>query len=445
MPDDPAAREDIPVSHSLWAGRVASWLAAAAGIAAAVAPAPLRFADFPLFADRAHRLALGDTSALADSLYPVGYPIVLAAAHAVVGDGLLAGRLIAALAAAVLLVGVGWRSPLAAAAIAGTSAFAAWGPVEGTDVVAASLGALALWVARSRPGLAGACAGAALLCRFPAVAVIPWLLWCAGPGWRTAARGPIIAVALHFGAATLAGGGWLPDQRHNLEIGGSLSSLPLRWPVATLHAAGLTITDPVVAAALFAAVAGWRRDGDRRGRALIGYAATHCGLLGIAFANPRLVLPAAVAVAAAGGRSLDRWLPAERWRYGSPILALAAVGLLVARLAASGPTERESARDVLLARVAPVPVATTSPDVWVRVDGWPLPCRSIRDAGSDDPAAVLAWLDAAGFTQVVLEDDRVRHQWRGLRPWLREPPPGWAVVAAGGGWRLLAKKPASSR
>lgn len=409
---------------------VAAGTALVLGVALA-ADRPLSFPDFPLFADRARDLSHGTLARLADPLYPVGYPLILAGTKAIVRDGLVAGRLLSAIAAVALAGVVAEAGDLAAFALLACAGFASSGATEGTDMPAAALGIAAILLAERRPGLAGALAGAAALTRYPAAAAIPVVLGLSRD--RRAAIGPAAAIVIHLAAAALAGGPYLPDQSHNLAIGGA-GSLLLRWPVASAHAAFLALSDPIAAVAAIAVVLGrgWR---DRRVVGLLAAAILHVGLLGLAFANPRLVLPASLAVAVAGGLTLDRL----EWRYKAYTWAMLFVGLagLAALVSSRGPTAREASRDAIVALARPEPLATSSPDVAVPVQGWPLPCRSIVEAEPGDPETLWVWMVREGFSQVLLEDDRVRHQWKGLRPLLSADPPGFRLVAERDGWRLL--------
>ncbi|MBK7761529.1 MAG: hypothetical protein IPI35_35040 [Deltaproteobacteria bacterium] len=93
-----------------------------------------------------------------------------------------------------------------------------FGAVEGTDMPAAALSLAALATAARRPALSGAFLGAAILCRYTALAAAPVALWL------TPARGRLLltltlTLAPHWGVALWQGRSPLPDQSMNMAIG----------------------------------------------------------------------------------------------------------------------------------------------------------------------------------------------------------------------------------
>ena len=178
-PIGPAPRWSIPAVATL-----------AAAVLALLSQDQLGLVDFISFAGRARRLR--DGLDLVHPLYPVGYPALLSAVTAVVGDVLHAGKVLSimggalAIAATARLVG-----PLPALWLLAQGALLQWGSVEGTDMPAAALTLACLAAAvERRPLLAGA-RRCCMLCRYTGVAVCRsrccWLadpMSSLRPSWR---------------------------------------------------------------------------------------------------------------------------------------------------------------------------------------------------------------------------------------------------------------------
>ena len=136
-----------------------------------------------------------------------------------------------------------------------------------------------------------------------------------------------IAGAPHWAVALWTGASVLPDQSYNLAIAAghptslfSWESL-LRLPMGALRAAAFSIGDGWIRALILCGALGLgigALRGDRRALGLGAFALAHLLLIGLAFANPRLVLPTTLALGLGWAFLLPRGL-----------LQIAAAGLLV--------------------------------------------------------------------------------------------------------------------
>ena len=429
-PEPPALRPAVVIA-----------IAVAAALAALASRSPgLRFVDVVAFAARAEQLG----ERLADPLYPVGYPALLAAAHALGADVLAAAKAISVAAgalaafAAAALVGPGPAAWLAA----GGGALE-WGATEGTDLPAAALalaGIAAGW--RRAPALAGALVGGACLVRYTSLAAVPVVLLLEPRAWRTL----LLAVAPHFVLAAWSGVSPLPDQSVNLAIGANGRAGPL-WSTDTLvrlpHGFGRALRDalpdwPTRVAALGLLV-GAR---DLRARALLGWALLHCGLVALAFANQRLCLPAQLAFSLGAA-----WLVPARFRLALAALAVA-LGVHNAR-----PLWTPEARFVELAALAERaghldgPFLSNSAWFHVRRDGWLRGATLLQGLGDPrrlTPASLAALLHRHGADAVALEMVRVPGALPGLVPLMKTVPPELVLVAETPTWRVFAAAPAAA-
>jgi hypothetical protein len=422
---------------SPWDLALAAAAAATLGALSALHP-HLGFVDFVFFADRAREITHGNE--LIDGLYPVGYPALLALGHAALGDVLVAARVLSVSGGVIAVAAVGrMLGPAAGLWVLAQAALLQWGRTEGTDVLAAGLSlACVAMVHEKRPAAAGLLAGSALLVRYTGLALVPLLLFTGDR--RAVARALVAFVAAtapHWVLALALGEPILPQQQHNVAIGaggaehvGWIDTI-LRWPWSTLHGAGLAVATGLAGIGVAGALAGgWRQ--DRRAGLLLGFAALHVAGLGLAFANPRLVLPAALALMAGVA-----WLLPPRW------LAAAAtvVGLYgVVTVARPDPDARALA-EVVAATPSGGPVLSTSPIFHQRDGGWIRPSVSVLELGEDlDPAGLRERALQAGYRYVAV-DDGVNRRFPTLKPLRREPPPGFALVAEADGWRLLRIEP----
>lgn len=445
----PAAPSGASARVAVATGLVA---AVALGVLAARHP-EVRFVDVLGFAARARRLWEGaepgvrtlDGGDWVNGLYPVGYPLVLLAGRLAGLDVLGWAKALSVLAGAGLVAGVSRSLGVGAGVfLLGQLGMLTAGATEGTDLPAAALTLGAVLVAArvgesARPDrtavVAGALLGLACLTRYTAVAAVPVVL---GLGWR-GARGLVPALLLttapHWAVALWTGASPWPDQSQNLAIAAghptalwSVDTLA-RWPTGfgrALLAAG-DLPAAVGAAGLVVGVA--RR--DRRAVALLGLALAHLALLGVAFANPRLTLPATLAAALGAA-----WLVPTRW------LALAgvAVGLwrLGPALAEEGPGARVAA-PAAAAGAVDGPCLATSPWFHQRRDGWLVPSIQLSGLAGPglDPPALRALAQAHGAGCVALDTARTRPAFPRLDPLLGAGPvEGFTLVDRSPGWRV---------
>jgi hypothetical protein len=401
----------------------------------------LRLVDFLSFAVRARRLLSGDD--LVNGLYPVGYPALLWAVQALVGDVLLAGKLLSALAGALAvfavarLVGAG-----AGLAVLASAPLLTFGSTEGTDAPAAALLLLALLAgARGRGALAGLALGGALLCRYTAAAGLPVLLLAMGGGWR--ARRDLLLVLLaatapHWALAAWTGLPLLPDQGINQAIGasggppGGAGPWMRAWVGFRRAGADALLTWPARLGLLGLL---WGLLQRRREAALLSLLVLlHLLGLSLYFSKARLVLPAALCLVAGLGFLLPR-------RLLLPLALGFGLGAFPRALDPDG-EEAMAARGVALVEGLPGPLLSSSPWLYQREGGWLLPAvnlKRLRDDRGLDPAGLWGLARGGGFRHVALEAGRVPGQFPLLRVLLRDgAPPGFRVVARQGGWTVLA-------
>lgn len=395
----------------------------------------LRFVDLVAFSARAQILS----DRLVDPLYPIGYPALLAAAHTLGADVLVAAKGLSVLAgaataaAATLLVG-----PAGAAWLLAQTEPLEWAITEGTDLPAAALCLTAVAAAARRwPWVAGLAAGAACLVRYTSLAVVPIVLVLEPRAWR----GLIVAGLPHFAIAAWAGASPLPDQAMNLQIGAgrhtrfwSLDTL-FRWPGGFGRTLLGALRDGPVGVSFLGLLIGIR---DVRARALLAWGLLHCAGVGLAFSNERLVLPAQLAFALGAA-----WLlPKRPW-----ILAVAAllVGAWNVRpLLQVPPREQELATLAAASSEAPGPFYSNSPWFHVRREGWLVGGRqlgSLRDSRGLTPERLAARMRTEGVGAVALEVVRLPTATPGLVPMMRQVPPGFTLVAETPGWRVFALTP----
>ncbi len=403
----------------------------------------LRFVDVVAFSARAESLG----ARLVDPLYPVGYPALLAAAHGLGADVIVAAKALSVLAAggvafaAALLAG-----PAGAAWALAQSGPMEWGITEGTDLLAAALALGGITAAHGRrAGLAGALVGLACLVRYTAIAAVPVVLALEPRAWRTL----LLAVSPHFVLAAATGASPLPDQGRNLAIGAGgrpLSLLSadtlLRFPAGFFRALRDALPDWPTRVAALGLVVGLR---DARARALLGWGLLHCALVALVFSNQRLCLPAQLAFALGAP-----WLlPAGRLRAVALGAAALAVGAWNLRpLLAPEPRFVELA--TLAADCAHLDGPFLSNSAWfhVRRDGWLRGSTQLSGLGGDPrrlTAAGLAdRLRRSGAEAVALEMVRVPGGMPGLVPLMKATPPELALVAETATWKVFALPGAES-
>lgn len=431
----------------------------------------LRLVDVVGFADRARRLAALDPGAGMDPLYPLGYPALLALGHTLTGGVGWVARGASVAAALGLVLVVGRRLGAGAALwMVGCPALVQLSTTEGTDLPAAALCLCAALLAAG-PGEEGAAAsrrvdapwgrglaaglllGAAVLTRYTAwVAVAPILLFARG---RTALLpGLLLAAGLHLGGAAWAGRAPWPDQSLNLAIGagGATELLSMetlrRWPLGVARAAGDAVLGGVGALGLLglglaagARGAGAATGGAGRRAALLvaGVGLAHLAALGVAFSNPRLAAPAALAgwlgVALGVGA-----LPGAARVWGARLLGIVGLGVGVWAAARSAAAVEEGDRVAAVTALAgPTPCVATSPWFHGEDQGWLVPSVQLSglrvDPRSLDPGRLAALLDREGLACVALDAGRTRRGWPGLGPLLEEEgASGWRLRGAAEGW-----------
>ena len=397
----------------------------------------LRFVDLVAFSARAEHLA----DRLVDPLYPVGYPALLALAHALGGDVLLVGKSLSVLAGAgAVLAATVLTGPLSALWLLGQGGLLQWGATEGTDLPAAALSLGALTAASTRrPWLADLLCGAACLLRYTAFAVVPVVLLAD----RRALVPFLLALVPAGAAAAWSGVSPLPDQQLNLLIGAgrptrllSTDTL-LRWPGGLGRALLHALPDwPVRVAAVGLLVGAWRR--DRRAIALLAWGLLHCAMVAVAFSNPRLCLPAQLAFAL-GAPFL---VPHRHALLGVAAVAVAARN--VPPLATSTPQEREL--HALSAACAPLPgpFLANSPWFHTRHDGWlrgGIQLSGLGNARGLTPEELARWMARTGARHVALDIARVTGPLPGLGPMMKAAPPGFSEAARTAQWRVYAASP----
>jgi hypothetical protein len=397
----------------------------------------LRFVDMIPFSVRAEALLRGER--LVDGLYPVGYPALLLVGRAVTGDVLVAGKVLSVLAGAGLVAGVArWLGWQAAVWLLAQTAVLLWGATEGTDLLAAALmiGAVAL---APRTPWAGVLAGAACLVRYTGIAALPAVLLLSPRRGLTFAAF-VAATAPHWAVALATGVSPLPSQDLNASIGAGYATrlwstdTLARWPVGAWRAATAAFVDLPTWLGLVGLGFGlWRRDARAVGLATL--ALVHLLLIGLGFANPRLVLPATLAVALGAA-----WIPG-RWS----LLPAAAVSAALAWGPATASEPSASSADLAADATVDLegPIVATSPWFHQRRAGWLVPAVQLAtlvpEPGRLSPASLADLARVQGFRHVALEIVRTHRSAPGLDPLLRDPPPaGWRLVAQPTGWRVLA-------
>ena len=409
--------------------------------AVAVAHPELRLVDFIPFSVRARHLPGGND--LINPLYPSGYPALLLVAQRMVGDVLIAGKLLSVLAGMGLTyVAVWWISPWVGLWLISSAAMLQWGATEGTDLMAASLSIGGLLAVRARPGLAGALLGAACMTRYTAIAALPVALLF-GRGRLSLLAAFAVVTVPHWGVALATGSSVLPDQTANFAIGGQ------REPLLSMHtlqriphglgrAVITVLQDAMVQIGAWGLFFGILK-GDRRAMMLAGLALLHLTGVGMAFVNARLVLPA----------SLCLLLGAAWLIPGRLLIPAAVVGLWFNLQPARSPSVVESSLSKVTAQCNELegPMLTSSPWFHQRKDGWlesGILLRRLGDSRRLDPARLRSVALAWEVSYLALDIGRVRASYPGLAALASgSAPEGFEVVAKSPGWRIyrLESKP----
>ena len=404
------------------------------------------FVDVIAFSARAMALTEGRRSM--DGLYPVGYPLVLMVGKMIVGDVLIVAKGVSVLAGVgAVACGIAVTMQRHATAMAGgiVSAWVLsqpgvlqWGTTEGTDLPAAALSLAAIILASQRPALAGALAGAACLCRYTAVAAVPIVLVLARD--RRALFTLALTTSPHFLGAAIAGISPLPRQEENIVIANGSPAALLsmetmrRWPVGFARAVATSARDWatwVGAAGLLVGVV--RRDKVAFG--LVGFAMAHAALLGVAFSNPRLVLPGTLALVLGAA-----WLTS--WRVGSGAVAAATIASFVSHAPAAFAIDKAAAGRALVAAELPAgPWLATSPWLYEQRDGWVIPTIQLSGLGLRRDARAAEIHPAAereGASGVVLEGSAIRRDYPALASFYEKGEDGFVVVVRRSGYRAYA-------
>jgi len=397
----------------------------------------LRFVDFISFSERSRKLLSGTGWLQGD--YPLGYPALLLLGKRLLGDALLAGKLLA-VSAGILAVFAAQRLKGAAAAtwLLALSALLTWGSTEGTDMPAAALALASLAAVADRSYvLAGALAGLACMMRYTALAVVPVVLFFSRDRLKVLLAFAA-ATAPHWGVALAMGASVWPDGSDNVGIAAghptrlwSWETL-LRWPRASLSAARISLASWPVRIAFLGLLVGLLRR-DRRAAMLLAWWICHLGLLGLFFGNFRLVLPATLAAGLGAA-----WLMPRRW------LLLPALGLLAWNIHAGWEVPRKEAErgEVAAAtRGLEGPYLSSSPWFYWYRQGWvrgSVPVRALhRNPRAIDPPMLRAWALEHGFSRVVVDPGRIHVTYWGLEPLLQHrAPEGYERELRVGGWRV---------
>ncbi len=438
--------------------RRAGWTALVAAVLLAVIAGlhpDLRFVDFIGFATRARLLPEG--SDLINPLYPVGYPAALLVGKGLLGDVLIAGKVLSVLAGAgAVWAASRWISPWAGLWLLCSGAVLTWGSTEGTDMAAAALSIGGLLAVRSRPGLAGALLGAAFLARYTAIAALPVALLF-GRGRLSIAAVFALVTAPHWACALWLGASVLPDQSSNFAIGGARGGLLSmetlrRLPHGLGRAAlavfelpregggggppGLATMDRAMLLGLAGLAVGLLRR-DWRAAALVLLAVLHLAGVGMAFVNPRLVLPATLCVVLGAA-----WLIPGRL-----LIPAAALSLWLNLPAAREPSVAASSLAKITAQTDALagPILTSSPWFHQRQDGWitsGVLLRRLGDSRRLDPATLRSRALAWDVQHVALDIGRVRASYPGLALLARgKDVEGFVEVAKSPGWRVYRLEP----
>lgn len=428
----------------------------------------LRLVDFISFSTRGQRVWAGLD--LVHPLYPVGYPALVGLLQGILGDPILAGRLVSG-AAGALLAGVVAHSLGAGAGlwVLGLPVVLTFGATEGTDLLAAAWCLAALFARdHRRPALAGSLAAMACLTRYTGLAVL-LAVWIPPRDTRLSRDLPrllgafVLCTAPHWAVALATGTSMVPDSSLNMSIGANARvdglgwDVLARWPGNVAAAWAWVSPGPGVGVGLAGLIAtataprAWAGrahlpDKPRQSVRLLVYGAAHLGLVALAFANTRLVLPTRLAWSLGVAVALSRY---------PKILAGAAILLCVWTLPAAWPV---SAAETRLAGItaaladldAPLSEAhflTTDPWVYRVGEGVLQPGLPVREVGGDPralrPRALADFARLRGHGLVVVDVGRVQRTYPALAPMLDTEAPeveqaGLTLVTRAPGYRVYA-------
>jgi hypothetical protein len=402
----------------------------------------VRHVDFIQFSGRARALLGGER--LFDGLYPLGYPAVLAAVTGVTGDALWAGKALAALAGAGLCGAVArWLGAPAALWLGAQVAFQQWACTEGTDLPAAAASiAAVLAAADKRPALAGALCGLGCMMRYTGVAAVPVVLALC---WERRAIVALLAtVSPHFLGALWEGKWPWPRQEMNLAIGAAAAAPGQgalgNYVETAWRAFGLAFPDWASRVAVVGFLPALGRK-DRRAIGLVAFAVLHVLLISIAFANPRVILPAHLALVLGG-----TWLVVD----GLGWVAVQVVCVTVFGMQnVQGQLSREERPDPVLGFDAALPEgawAANNARFYSRDGPWLVPAAQVDGLGLPPGAGVEIIRRALlreGLDYLAV-DSASHRQFPVLARPLPEPV-GFQVIARSGYWtayRVRADSPA---
>ena len=307
-----------------------------------------------------------------------------------------------------------------------------WGTTEGTDMPAAAFAIAAIAAANARRShLAGVLVGLACLLRYTAVAAVPVVLVLDRAAWRAL----LVTVSPHFVLAAWTGTSPLPDQSMNLGIGAGhqtrLLSMDtvLRWPMGFWRALEAALPDWPSRVAAVGLLVGIR---DRAARALLAFAVIHLAMVAVVFSNPRLCLPASLALTLGAA-----WLVPKRAVW-LPVVG-AAIVLLLQRETLGVQKPGEVERALLAERCADLQglVLSNSPWFYTHRDGWIVGSRQLSGLGQPrelTPAGLAERLERTDAVAIALDFARVPGAMPGLLPMMKATPPGFVEVARTPGW-----------
>lgn len=417
---------------------------AALGLALLGAEWPgVRHVDFVQFSGRARALAQGER--LFDGLYPAGYPAALLVLALACRDALVAGKVMSVLAGAGLTGAVArWLGVPAALWLAVQVAFQQWATTEGTDLPAAALSlAAVLTAADRRPILCGVLCGLGCMARYTGAAAVPVVLALSRDRRTVLALAAVVAP--HFLGAAIEGQWPWPRQELNLAIGAAAAG-PGQGPIANYvetawRGFGLCFPDWASRIAVVGFLPALATK-DRRAIGLLGFAVAHVLLVSIAFTNPRVIMPAHLALVLGGA-----WLVPQGLGFVAvQVVCVAVFGVRNVQAQLS----REERPDPTIGFGEPLPEgkwASNNARFYSREGPWLVPAAQLDGLGLPAGAPVETIhraLVRERFDYVAI--DSASNRQFPVLTWPLPAEAGFEAIGRGGYWtayRVTAGSPAS--